>query len=200
MEGLILTSTSTKDKDSGEGLRVMRLLMVISSLSPLFILWAVRGISLIPDKYFVIICMMFVICPYAALYIKIRIGKGNKEISSLHVGSTDNNHDHIFTYLFAMLFPFYREEIETFRDLAATLIALLFIIYLFFWLNLHYINILFALLGYRVFTIRPRKDGNKFSGKANSILITRRRFLIPNEEIRAYRLSNTVYMEKSSDA
>ena len=148
MEGLILTPTSTKAKNSGEGLRVARLLMVISSLSPLFILWAVRGIPLIPDNYFVIICAMFVIGPYAALFIKIRIAKRNKEISSLYVGSTDDNHGHIFTYLFAMLFPFYREEIETFRDLAATLIALLFIIYLFFWLDLHYINILFALLGY----------------------------------------------------
>jgi hypothetical protein len=32
-----------------EGLRAARLLMVLSSISPLFILWAIRGNSLIPD-------------------------------------------------------------------------------------------------------------------------------------------------------
>jgi len=32
-----------------EGLRVARLLMVLSSISPLYILWAIRGNSLIID-------------------------------------------------------------------------------------------------------------------------------------------------------
>ena len=33
-----------------EGLKAARLLMVLSSISPLFILWAIRGNSLIPDR------------------------------------------------------------------------------------------------------------------------------------------------------
>ena len=101
-----------------------------------------------------------------------------------------------FLIFFAMLLPFYREEVETYRDMIAMIVALLFIIYLFFWLNLHYINILFALKGYRVFTIHSPDDGNIFSGQDISVLITARRNLMPNEKVRAYRISNTVYMEK----
>ena len=46
-----------------EGLKFARILMVLSSLSPLFILWAIRGNSLIPDFYFVGVCTLMVIVP-----------------------------------------------------------------------------------------------------------------------------------------
>ena len=36
----------------GEGLKLARLLMVLSSVSPLFVLWAIRGTTLVPDVYF----------------------------------------------------------------------------------------------------------------------------------------------------
>jgi len=45
---------------SREGLRVARLLMVLSSISPLFILWAIRGNTLIPDRYFIAFCALMV--------------------------------------------------------------------------------------------------------------------------------------------
>ena len=36
-----------------EGLKAARVLMVLSSISPLFILWAIRGNNLIPDRWFI---------------------------------------------------------------------------------------------------------------------------------------------------
>ena len=41
-----------------EGLRAARLLMVLSSVSPLFILWAIRGNSLIPGSWFAGFCAL----------------------------------------------------------------------------------------------------------------------------------------------
>jgi hypothetical protein len=38
---------------SREGLKVARLMMVLSSISPLFLLWAIRGSKLLPDRYLV---------------------------------------------------------------------------------------------------------------------------------------------------
>ena len=46
------------DSHHNEGLKTARLLMVLSSISPLFILWAIRGNSLIPDHYFVGFCAL----------------------------------------------------------------------------------------------------------------------------------------------
>jgi len=98
-------------------------------------------------------------------------------------------------YLFAMLLPFYSIDLRTWRDLAAMLAALGFIIFLFWHLNLHYMNILFAARGYRVFTVYPMADGNPLSGKTTQVLITRRVTVSPGERLVAYRLSDTVYLE-----
>ena len=50
-----------------EGLKAARLLMVLSSVAPLFILWAIRGNSLIPDRWFIGFCALMVIVPNAFL-------------------------------------------------------------------------------------------------------------------------------------
>jgi hypothetical protein len=65
-----------------------------------------------------------------------------------------------------------------------------------FWhLNLHYMNLLFAIFGYRVFTISTPKDDNPLSGRDTQVLLTPRISLEPGEHIVAYRLSDTVYFE-----
>ncbi|MFO0754575.1 MAG: hypothetical protein U0411_14775 [Thermodesulfovibrionales bacterium] len=179
----------------GEGLKAARLLMVLSSISPLFILWAIRGSSLIPDQYFVGACALMVIVPNVFLWLRIRTARKQNDKRTITVGVADDHRDHILVYLFAMLLPFYSEDISTWRDFGATLAALAFIVFLFWYLNLHYMNLLFALRGLRVFTVYPPADGNPLTAKTRQALITRRVSLPPGEQVIAYRLSNTVYLE-----
>ncbi|MCY4362853.1 MAG: hypothetical protein OXE42_11825 [Gammaproteobacteria bacterium] len=110
----------------------------------------------------------------------------------------DEHQSQILVYLFATLLPFYREEIATYRDLAAMIVALMFIVFLFWHLRLHYINIMFSIFKYQVFTVHSPDDGNPYTGKEPFVLITRRRHLQPSEDYTAYRLSDTVYMEMNS--
>ena len=77
----------------------------------------------------------------------------------------------------------------------ATLAALAFIVFLFWHLNMHYMNVLFAVLGFRVFTVYAPMDGNPLTGKGSIILITKRVAISPGEKITAYRLSDTVCLE-----
>ena len=42
--------------------------MLLSSLSPLFVLWATRGTTLIPDVWFVSSCAILSVCPSIVLY------------------------------------------------------------------------------------------------------------------------------------
>ena len=56
-------------------------------------------------------------------------------------------------------------------------------------------NIVFALKGYRIFTICPPEDNNPLSGKTPQVLITKRSIVLKDDEIMAYRLSNTVFLE-----
>lgn len=178
-----------------EGLKAARLLMVLSSISPLFILWAIRGNSLIPDRWFIGFCILMVIVPNAFLWLRIRTVKKQADKRELTVGTADDHRDHILVYLFAMLLPFYSEDISTWRDLGSTLAALAFIVFLFWHLNLHYMNLLFAFRRLRVFTVYPPSDGSPLTGKSHQAVITRRVSLAPGDKITAYRLSDTVYLE-----
>jgi len=182
-------------RNHSEGLKIARLLMVLSSISPLFVLWAIRGNKLIPDPCLVALCAFMVVAPNAFLWLRIATAKRLKEQRELVVGKAEDHRDHLLVYLFSMLLPFYGAELATWRDLAALLVALGFIVFLFWHLNLHYMNVLFAALGYRVFTIYPSQDGNPLSGKTSQVLITRRVGLSVGQHIIAYRLSDTVYFE-----
>ena len=178
-----------------EGLKAARLLMVLSSISPLFILWAIRGNSLVPDRWFIGFCALMVVVPNFFLYLRICIAKKQADKRALTVGTTDDHRDHILVYLFAMLLPFYSEDLGTWRDLGATVAALAFIVFLFWHLNLHYMNLIFAARGLRVFTVYPPAGGNALTGKTRYALITRRVSLASGDQIVVYRLSDTVYLE-----
>jgi hypothetical protein len=184
-----------KAKSHGEGLKAARLLMVLSSISPLFILWAIRGSSLIPDAYFALAVGVLLFGPNSFLYIRICTAKKRNDKRTIAIGTADDHRDHILVYLFAILLPFYSEDIGTWRELEATLAALAFIAFLFWHLNLHYMNLLFAVFGYRVFTIHSPADGNAKSGRAGVALITRRVTLAAGDQVAAYRISDTVYLE-----
>jgi hypothetical protein len=181
-----------------EGLRAARLLMVLSSISPLFILWAIRGNNLIPNSYFIGFCALMVVVPYAFLWVRIWTAKKQQDKRELAIGAAEDHRDHILVYLFAMLLPFYSEDLGTWREFGATVAALAFIVFLFWHLNLHYMNLVFAILGYRIFTVSPPADGNRFSGKSRQVVITRRVNLVSGDRLITYRLSDTVYLEAST--
>jgi hypothetical protein len=178
----------------GEGLKFARLLMVMSSLSPLLILWAVRGVEKIPDVWVWLVCAVLIIVPNLFLFARIQICKKNEDTKVLTIGKAEDHREYLLVYLFATLLPFY-DKLDSNRNIAATLVALLFIVYLFFHLNLHYMNIFFALFGYRVFTIEPPPPKDGVGGEIPFVLLTKRTHLKANEKITAFRLSDNVFFE-----
>jgi len=178
-----------------EGLKVARLLMVLSSISPLFVLWAVRGSKIVPDSCLLSFCALMVVLPNLFLWLRISAAKKHQVRRELAIGSAEDHRDHLLVYLFAMLLPFYPIDTGSWRDFAALIAALSFVVFLFWHLNLHYMNLLFAIRGYRVFTILPPKDDNPISGRASLVLITPRTEVLAGDRIIAYRLSDTVYFE-----
>lgn len=178
-----------------EGMRLARLLMVLSSISPLFILWGIRGNSIVPDSYFLSFCTVMIIVPNLFLWLRMRTTRKLNEKRELVVGTAEDHREHILVYLYAILLPFYAADLGTYRDLAAALAAVGFIVFLFWHLNLHYMNLLFAVFDYRVFTVNPPADNNPITGKVSQVLITRRTLILPGEHLVVYSLSDTVSME-----
>ena len=179
-----------------EGLKILRFLMVLSSISPLFILWAIRGTTLIPDVYFISGCLLLATVPTLTLIFREVIAKKRDDTRSMVAGHVEDHRAHILAYLFAMLLPFYRQNVDSWRDFGALLAALIFIIFLFWHLRLHYMNVIFALRRYHILTIYPPDTTNPYADRHSYILITRNRGFAPRERIVAYRLTNGLYMEK----
>ena len=180
-----------------EGLSLARLLMVLSSMSPLFILWAIKGgdIAGVPESWFLAFCGFFVVVPNLFLWWRIKQVKWRKDKRELTAGSAEDHRDHLLVYLFAMLLPFYGVNIETLRDFSGHVAAITFIVFLFWHLNMHYMNIFWAFRGYRVYTLSPCNDSNPWSRKLPIVLITKRSYIVQGEKISAYRLSQTVFLE-----
>ena len=178
-----------------EGFNIGRLLMVLSSISPLFILWAIKGTSIIPDPYLIPFCAVMVILPSVYFCWRIRRARIKRDKQEIVIGEVHDYRYHILTYIFAMLLPFYRQDIASTRELLAVCAALVFIVVLFWKLNLHYINLMFIVRGYQIFMVDTHDDGNPYSGRENFMLITRRPSVEAGQEIMAYRVSDTVYLE-----
>jgi hypothetical protein len=171
-------------------------MMVLSSLSPLFVLWAVRGLNCIEDRWLWLICLLLIVIPNGVLLLRIRIAKSRGDVRTLKIGYAEDHREYLLVYLFAMLIPLYDVNLGSPRDVAAAVVALVFVVFLFWHLNLHYMNIFFALAGYRVFTVGP---GDQDSASTPSfVLLTTRTGLRSGELITAYRLSNTVFFEPRS--
>ena len=81
------------------------------------------------------------------------------------------------------------------RDLWAAIVLLLLIVFILFHLNLHYMNILFAFFGYRVYTIEAESGENRFSGQIPFVVLSKRHSIPNGAELQVYRISDTVYIE-----
>jgi len=178
-----------------EGLQILRLIMVLSSMAPLFVLWAIRGTGPISDTYFIPACLLLAIAPTGILWFRICTAQRINDCQTKTVHHADDHRDHILVYLFAMLLPFYTATLNDNREFAATAVALVFILFLFWHLNMHYMNIIFALKGYRVFTITPN-PADALSSKTRFVVLTRRTALSEGDKLETYRLSDTVFIGK----
>jgi hypothetical protein len=179
----------------GEGYRWLRLMMVLSSFAPLFIFWAVRGQSLMPEWWFLISCAALAVLPTAFTLLRVRAARA-AQAETIDIGPADDRRDDLLVYLFAMLLPFYAPDLSTWRSLAAVILALAFVVFLFWYLDLHYVNVLFAAMRYRVFVVRPNATANPSSGDQPLVIITKRHTLDGVTSLEAIQLSDTVFLEE----
>jgi len=170
---------------ASEGLPLARFCMVLASLSPLFLLWAVRGISGIPDSVLIPVCISFIVLPNLVLCGRLFFARKTRDVQIKTVGTAEDHRDHLLVYLFAVLLPLWNTGLDGVRNLAAAIVALAFIIFLFWHLNLH-----------RVFSVHPPNGGSGISGQEVFVLITKRSSLPAGSELSAYRISNHVFWEE----
>ncbi|MBV6405758.1 MAG: hypothetical protein GFGODING_02539 [Flavobacteriales bacterium] len=178
-----------------------RLLMVLSSFSPLFLLWAMQRVgpityldyTIMTSKQWLITCLILATVPTAVLFLRYRIAKRNNDRVELVAVRSDDHSEHLLTYLVANLLPFYSSPINSIRSLATVICAIAFVVFIMWRMNLHYINLFFAFMGYKAYTITLNEaDGRKV------ILLSKRNYITTGTSVRGIRLSNTVFIEPNN--
>lgn len=143
----------------------------------------------VPDKYLLCICAFLIFIPNVTLLYRIVVTRKHGDRRTITVESSEDHRDHLFVYLFAVLFPLFDANIGRPRDSLATVIALLFVVLLFWYLEIHYANVFFAIAGFRLYTIRAERTGEAV------VLLTRRTSVPIRTTVHGLRLSNTVLLE-----
>lgn len=186
-----------------EGLDLTRFILVWSSLSPVFVLWAVRGVDAIQDKYWIPVCAGLFLLPTIILWWTLRRARKAENTKTIHITSAKDQWEHLLTYLFAMLIPLFDANTDGMRDLTAVSVAFIFVIFLFWHMRLHYMKLLFAMWGYRIFTVEAKigtlktdRDRDRYVTYA---VISRRHYIPDNDALTGYRLGGRVLFDKATD-
>lgn len=172
-----------------EGLPLVKLMMLLSSMAPLFILVGIRGIDekVVSQNSVWVVILVLLFLPFLIVLARLYYAKKAGDVFLVNTSSATLNKEYLFTYLFTVLLPLYSVSIDSKQELAAVICAVFFVIFILWNLNMHFINIFFAFQGYRVYTL-PSNNA--------AILLSTRQYLNTNtHKIKAHRLSNSVFIE-----
>lgn len=178
---------------------LVRFLLIWSSLSPVFLLWALRGTAAVADKIFVPVCIGLFAVPSLILWLLWRRNVDTGNVRTIEIRVTQNPQDHLLTYLFAMLLPLWQGGLGTPRDIYATLFALVLVLFVFWHMGLHYMNVFFAVRGYRVFTVQAGDTADDNQGFVTYAVISKRSHIpAGGAPLTGYRLGGNVLVDKAT--
>jgi len=176
--------------------RFLRLIFVVASLSPVFILWGIKGSKVLPDSALLLIVFLLVSIPNGILILRwISVRKQNLIVQTKVLEATDHR-EHLVVYLLAVLLAIFGASLESTRDLIALAFTAILVTLLFWYSNLHYLNLIFALLGYKTFTVKRLIEKSGKQETSQVVVLTKRDWIQSDEIITCLRLSHNTWIEK----
>ena len=177
-----------------EGSRAIRFMLVCSALSPVFLLWAIRGVQGVAPSLVAGICLMIFFLPNAAVKLIFWRAKRSRNIKVITPSRISSHQDQVLTYLFAMLLPLIEVSFNGVSDAIAAACAMLFTLFLFYKMHLHYINLFLLFAGYQIFEIAIDVPGTPLSA-SSFVVVSKRRALKSGHPISGYRIGGNVLVD-----
>ncbi|WP_176247537.1 hypothetical protein [Mesorhizobium australicum] len=147
--------------------------------------------------------MGFFLLPNLMLWWILRQARKAENTKTIHISSAKDQREHLLTYLFAMLIPLFDANTDGMRDIIAVSIAFIFVMFLFWHMRLHYMNLFFAVWGYRIFTVEAKIGTTEMDRKRNRFVtyavISRRHFIPDDDALTGYRVGGRVLFDKAED-
>jgi hypothetical protein len=96
-----------------------------------------------------------------------------------------------------LLIPLYDANIGDGREVAAAVVALIIVGFLFWYMELHYINVVFAVLGYRLFEIAVENGETAPNVDLRFALVSRRAAPTVDTPVVVLRVGEAVFLDES---
>lgn len=173
----------------------IRVLLVLGGMSPLFILWAIRGSPLIQDKYFVSGCLIAFTVSNAYIPVLIVATKRAKVPRRVTVDRVDDRRSDVLAYLFAMMLPFYTVSLESWRDVTASAVAFMFVLCLFVGLRLHFLNFWLIVFGFHCYSTTTLRSEFSDVKTAELIILTRNGGLSQGDVVKGWSVTPNFVLE-----
>jgi len=166
--------------------------MILASLSPVFLVWAIIGMNRIPDLVFVPICLLLVSIPHYVIIRRIKVALKTRSEKQITILTAKDSREHLLTYFMPLALPVMAVSFSDWRGFSATLFVFSIMAFASWHLRVFYVNVFFALFGYRIFKVT--QPANKLShGIDERILITKRVQLNEGDKVVAVNLGGNVY-------
>ena len=147
----------------------IRFILVLACMAPLFVLMAIRGISVVPWEWYFPTFLALAVLPNLYLAFRMRQARKLNDRKRITVEEASDNREQLITYIFAMLLPLFQSSVSTENDLYAALAATLIVIFIFGHMELYYMNFFLAFRGFRIVSVR---SSGQFG--VSHVLITKR--------------------------
>lgn len=178
--------------------RFLRFNFVIASFTPLFLLLGVKGNLYLSDEALWWSLAALILIPNALLLVRWLIVRNGDQVIELQIEDCSDNRDSLVIYLLAVLLALYGVTPENGREWIAYGLTIFFVILLFWMANLHHLNVVFNLAGYRTYTVTLKVNGARGGHTGKGVLLTKRLQPPANRAMQCYRLSHDVFIEKNT--
>jgi hypothetical protein len=180
-----------------EGFVALRLGLVLWALSPVFFVWAIRGSEVLDQMWLSGLAATTILAPAMIFWWRLRQVKSSStggSVEELTVRRLTDRREHLLSYLFPLVMSSWEFDFKSPRELAACLFVMLFTGIAFWHLQLTYVNLWFAIAGFR--SVQVERNSASNHPLRPVILLTRCTRLSENDTVEAYRLTNSLYLHK----
>lgn len=177
------------------GLKFLRFLLLISSISPVFALLAIKGSDFKIETYntiYTYIMCGIVVVSFLPLILRYYIAKDEKIRLSTNTNITPCIEEYS-TYILSIALPLCQNDLTSTSQLSFFIATIVFVIIVFYIFNLYYLNIFFYIFGYKLYKVTPQNSHNY-------VIISKKEIQeIQSKDIIAVRLTNSLFWEKELD-
>jgi hypothetical protein len=181
---------------------LVRISLVASVISPVFLIWALKGNAVVSNRNFVISCLVLFALPNFYLGLLVMIAKRKNIRRTLVVQGLRDRREDVVATLLAILLPFFTSDLDSWQNILVAAVTVGIVCLLLLHARMYYFNPILALLGAHCYEMTDgTDDGSDGSdGEIGVFFIASFAPLRSTGEVRPLQITKALFLLEKSDA